>query len=117
MTITIENIEQAKVREQQANNWLTSSLRQNLIPATSDDEKSIIRKIDALTSFKEYFLQNIDSAKMNDNELISYMLFIESITDQIQAYEIMIGRIDIESLRRAGQNLARKQRISMGIID
>ena len=118
MTITIENIEESKLRAQEATNWLTSFLHQNIVPTPSDSKESIERKIDTLSSLKEYFLKNIDTDKFSDNkELIKYMLFIESITLQIQKYEIIIGRKDIETLHHIGQRLGRKQRISMGIID
>ena len=45
------------------------------------------------------------------------MDLITNITEQIQVFEIIIGRKKIENLRRAGQNLAKKQRYSMGVID
>ena len=116
MTITIENIEQAKMREQQASNWLIMSFHQNLVPTPLDNAKSIEHKIDALTSFKEYFLKNIDSDIMNDDELIGYMLFIESITDQIRAYEIIIGRVDVEHLHRIGKRFGQKHQEPIGLV-
>ena len=112
MTISAENIEQANFRGQQATHWVSSLLHQNMVITPSDDEKSIVRKIDTLKSLKEYFLKNIDADKFsNDQELINYMLFIENITEQITAYEIMIGRIDVENLRRIGRRFGQKHQM------
>jgi hypothetical protein len=118
MTITIENIEESKQRAQEIANSFSSFLHQNIVLTLADNEKSIARKIDILTSLKECFLNNIDidSLPTNDDEL-NFINLISNITEQIQKYEIIIGRKDIDALRRAGQRLARKQRISMGIID
>ena len=116
MVVTIENIEQAKVREQQARNWLTMSFHQNIVPSPADDVKSIEHKINALTSFKEHYLNNIDSDTMNNDELIDYMLFIESITEQIRAYEIIIGRVDVEHLHRIGKRFGQKHQEPIGLV-
>ena len=57
MTITIENIEESKLRAQEATNLLAALLHHNIALSPLDNKKSIARKIDTLTSLKKYFLK------------------------------------------------------------
>ena len=118
MVITQEIIEQSEERCQQITRYVASFLSQNITLSHMDSEKSIARKIDVLTALKEYFVTNIDIDTLpTDEDELNFLNLISSITEQIQIYEIIIGRKNIVNLRRAGQNLAKKQRYSMGIVD
>ena len=118
MVITQENIEQSEERCQQITHYVTSFLSQNITLSHTDTEKSIARKIDDLTALKDHFVTNIDIDTLpTDEDELNFLNLISSITEQIQIYEILIGRKKIENLRRAGQNLGRRQRRLMGIID
>ena len=114
MTFTAENIEQSNQIGQRTTDLVSLMFR--VLP--SDTEKSIARKIDDLTALKDHFVTNIDIDTLpTDEDELNFLNLISSITEQIQIYEILIGRKKIENLRRAGQNLGRRQRRLMGIID
>ena len=118
MTITAEHIEQSNQIGQQTTDLMAMLLRQNIVLTSLDNEKSITQKIDVLTLIRENLVKNIDIETLpTDKDELAFMDLITNITEQIQIFEIKIGRKKIENLRRAGQNLAKKQRYSMGIFD
>ena len=118
MVITQENIEQSEERCQQIAGYIASFLSQNMALSHTDNKKSIAHKIDVLTSIKELLVQTIDIETLpTDKDELDFLDLITNITEQIQVFEIIIGRKKVENLRRAGQNLAKKQRYSMGIVD
>jgi hypothetical protein len=82
--------------------------------SSSDNEKSIARKIETLKSIREYFVKNIDidTLPTDEDELI-FLDLISNITEQIEVFEIMIGRKNIETLRRIGQRFGRKHQEPM----
>ena len=117
MTITIENIEQSNQIGQQSSDFVSALLRQSIAISPLDSEKSIAHKIDVLTSLREYLVNTIDIEMLpTDKDELDFMDLITNITEQIQVFEIIIGRKKIENLRRAGQNLAKKQRYAIGVI-
>ena len=118
MTITAENIEQLNQIGQQSSDFVSTLLRQSIAVSPSENKKSIAHKIDVLTLIRELLVQTIDIETLpTDKDELAFMDLITNITEQIQYFEIAIGRKKIENLRRAGQNLAKKQRYSMGIVD
>ncbi len=110
MTLTSENIKEYNVIEQEETQMLSSLLFHNISLVPTDDEYSIAHKIDVLTSLKDYLLKNIDIDSLSSNvQELNYIRILSKITVQIERFEIIIGRKDIESLKRAAKRFAKRQ--------
>ena len=118
MVITLEKIKQTNKFEQEDAQILSSILLENLYVATSDTEKSISRKILILNSIKETLLKNIDIDSLSsDLQELNFIRLISKINSQIEAFEIITGKKDLESLKRAGRRFGQKTRSVIGMTD
>jgi hypothetical protein len=109
MTITKENINQSNIIEQQETEMLSSLLFHSISLVPTDDESSIAHKIEILTSLKDYLIKNIDIDSLSsDAQELNYIRILSKITVQIENFEIIIGRKDIESLKRAAKRFAKR---------
>lgn len=109
MTITKENIQQSNIIEQKETEMLSSLLFHNISLVPTDDEYTIAHKIDVLTSLKDYLLNNIDIDSLSsDVQELNYIRILSKITVQIEKFEIIIGRKDVESLKRASKRFAKR---------
>ena len=118
MTITQEIIEQSEERCQQIADSAASFLSQSIALSHKDDEKSVAHKIDILRSFQELIVEHIDIESMpSREEKASYIRFLSTIIEHIEALEILIGRLTIEQIKAASQSFARKWEHPIGIYD
>ena len=116
MVITSDNIKQINKFEQEDAQILSTILLDNLFIATSDNEKSINRKILILNAIRETLLKNTDiDALASEIKELNFIRLISKINAQIEAFEIIVGKKDINSLKRAGQRFAQKTVSPIGI--
>ena len=91
-------------------------LLDNLFIATSDNEKSINRKILILNSIRETLLKHTDiDALSSDIQELNFIRLMSKINAQIEAFEIITGKKDLESLKRAGKRFGQKTQFPIGI--
>ncbi len=116
MIITSDNIKQINKFEQEDAQIFSTILLDNLFIATSDNEKSINRKILILNSIRETLLRNTDiDALPSDIQELNFIRLISKINAQIEAFEIITGKKDLESLKRAGKRFGQKTQFPIGI--
>lgn len=112
MVITSENITQSYETGQQAADSFSTFLVDNIAITSSDNTKSIERKINLLTSLKDYLLANIDINSLpNKAQRLNFFKLITKITEQVEEFEIIIGRKDLEHLRRIGKRFGQKHQM------
>ena len=117
MTITAEHIEQSNQFGQQTTDLMAMLLRQNIVLTSLDNEKSITQKIDVLTLIRENLVKNIDIETLpTDKDELIFMDLISSITEQIQIFEVIIGRKNFENLRRIGRRFGQKYQQSIDLV-
>jgi hypothetical protein len=116
MVITLENIKQANKFEQEDAHIFSTILLDNLFVATSDNEKSINRKILILNAIRETLLKNTDIDTLTSEiKELNFIRLISKINAQIEAFEIIVGKKDINDLKRAGKRFAQKTAFPIGV--
>ena len=116
MVITSDNIKQINKFEQEDAQIFSTILLDNLFIATSDNEKSINRKILILNSIRETLLKHTDiDALSSDIQELNFIRLMSKINAQIEAFEIITGKKDLESLKRAGKRFGQKTQFPIGI--
>ena len=117
MTLTAEKIQESNIIQQSELDNLSLLLLENVSIVSTDNEKSIAHKIDMLTSLKDYLIKNIDINSLpSDAQQLKYIKLLSKITEQIEAFEIIIGRKDIEALKRAAKRFALKTKDPIGFV-
>jgi hypothetical protein len=118
MTITAENIAYSHQIGQQAADSFAALLIENIAITPSDSKVSIENKIAILTSLKNYILHNIDiDALPNDALQLKFIKLIAQLNEQIEAFNILVGKFSHEDLKRIGQHFARKTQYPVGLTD
>jgi polyhydroxyalkanoate synthesis regulator phasin len=116
MVITSDNIKQTNKFEQEDAQIFSTILLDNLFMATSDSEKSINRKILILNAIRETLLKHTDiDALSSDVQELNFIRLISKINAQIEAFEIVTSKKNLESLKRAGKRFGQKTQLPVGI--
>jgi phosphoribosylaminoimidazole carboxylase (NCAIR synthetase) len=113
MVLTLEKIKQTNKFEQQDIQTLLESI--DII--TSDNEKSISRKLSILTSMREAFSESTDIDSLSDIQALNFLRFISKLNVQIELYEVLEGKKDLDSLIRASKRFAQKTKSAIGMTD
>ena len=118
MTITTENIAHSQQIGQQAADSFAALLIENIAIAPSDNKASIENKITILTSLKTYVLTHIDIDTLpNDALQLKFIKLIAQLNEQIEEFEILVGKFSREDLTRIGKHFSRKTQYPVGLVD
>ena len=118
MVLTSENIKEANLIESNEIESLSSLLLGSVSVDTSDNEKSIEKKIETLLSLKQYLLQVIDIDILpSKKEKTLFIRLLSKINQQIETFEILIGRIDIKEIEKAAITFSKKTQFPIGIYE
>lgn len=109
MVITSENITHTQEIGHQIADFLSTFWVENMTITSSDNKKSIERKISLLMSLKDNLIANIDVNTLPSRaQRLNFIKLIAQITEQIQEFEIVIGKYSRQDLNRIGKNFGRK---------
>lgn len=118
MSFTTENIPTENAIAQQEYDMLSSILFHNTFIVSDDNKERIAHKIKKLKSLKEYLINNVEIEDLpSDSQQLIYIKLLSRITQQIENFEILSNVKNIDSLKRAGKNFAKKTQFPIGFVE
>lgn len=115
-SITHEIDEITTLRKEAA--LFAASLIKNNSIVSSDNKASIENKIANLKSLKTYALTHIDIDTLPDDALqLKFIKLIAQLNEQIEEFEIHVGKFSRADLTRIGKRFSRKTEYPIGLVD
>ena len=96
-----------------------ASIMFDLLAIDQDDSKeNLLKKFEALKSFKSFLKTHINFHKLTDRKSkVQYIDFIDKLNQQIEELEKLSGLITQEELDVIANNFAKKMGFPVGIYD
>ena len=89
-----------------------------LVVRESENQESLEQKLITLEAFKEFIIKHIKIESIPTREAkSSYIRFLSRITENIEAIELLTGRITIEQIKAAAKSFEKKWKFPIGIYD